>query len=274
MSTFTHQFRFNLFLLWQFTSTKIVLILSLLFLVAPFFYLDILTPGLLGEIGPSSQSAENSLGGQDQGRLEGMIIFMLHSSLNILFWVLAIWVVMSSSEITLVGQPLQTLLSRNKSRLAHYLATFSGLAVLMFVISTSYYTIPIILSASFEVRLFIVMAGFFYFLSMVLLFMTILNFESTAKQSVAFFIAFFFVLPGIIIAIPQSDSNSSIFITILDKAIRAIEYVLSPHFALGRLIDNAAMKQYVDYATLFKSLILVAAYLGLNLYQFKRKDIG
>jgi hypothetical protein len=274
MSSFTHQFRFNLFLLWQFTSTKIVLLLSLIFLIVPFFYLETLIPGLLGELISSAHLGDRSIDGADVARLEGMMIYMIHGSLNILFWVLAIWVVLSSSEVTLVGQPLQTLLSRNKSRLTHYLATLSGLAVLMFIISTSYYTIPIILSASLEVRLFIVISGFFYFLSMVLLFMTILNFESTAKQSVAFFIAFFFVLPGIITVIPLSDSNSSVFITILDKAIRAIEYVLSPHFALSRLIDNAAIKQYVDYAALFKSLILVAIYLGLNLYQFKRKDIG
>lgn len=274
MSTFTHQFRFNLFLLWQFTSTKIVLLLSLIFLIVPFFYLETLTPGLLGEIESSSRGADRSIEGAEIAQFEGFMIFLLHGNLSILFWVLAIWVVLSSSEITLVGQPLQTLLSRNKSRLAHYLATFSGLAVLMFVISTSYYTIPIILSASFEVRLFIVMAGFFYFLTMVLLFMAVLNFEVTAKQSVAFFIFLFFVLPGLIMVVPRSDFNSSILFVMLDKVLRAIYYVLSPHFTLSKLIDNAAMRQYADYAALFKGLILVIAYLGLNLYQFKRKDVG
>lgn len=261
MISYIHSFRFQLYLYWQYYTARLLLLLTLVYLLFPIRFVDFSADrGIQSEV---------IIGGD---AVPALMIYMLLNSLSLLFMVLYLMVILGINDILFNGQALQTILARNRNRLIHYSSVLIFLLFFTAIVVFGQSLFLIMLAKSYSLAFHVFLSSLLVYLMILLQFATLVNFNATRKLAILFLIILFLVLPVVLNSIPLFKGDSFI-INSLIYLIDGLKFLLSPSLAFSELSSEIVMKEYVRYDIYWKNLPLMAGYLLFNLYWFKRKDI-
>lgn len=257
MSAFLNSVSFQLYVFWRYATAKALILVCLAFILLPLIYVG-------------SHPDDPSLLLMDGDAVPALPVLMLHSNTMLLIIVLLWMLILGVNDVLLNGQAVQTLIARNRNRLAHYISFWVSILVITAIAGLSFSTLQLIAADSLNKAFLAVAFNTMAFFSFCLLLIVLLNVRFTRKQAILHIVIFFLIIPAILNAVPAN--NNSIIMAGLSYLIQGLAFLLGP---LPGMTDHSLslwLRGVPDYAKILKNFGLLLIYGGLSTWYFVRKD--
>lgn len=201
---------------------------------------------------------------------------VLSTTYNTVFMLASLAVVMISfqfSEFLLFGHISHSVVGRIQSRYTVITAFLIALLVISLPMSLIFIAHYFAIASSISSVLFLILIGWMYTFTLVLMTILILNINSLRKVALFVMILAFLVAPATFMIISNGLKSLGGFYSFLSHGTFEIYSFLGLHFHLSRLIDFTISSSFINWSEFSGLLIYIIPYLTIIILTFQKKEL-